>query len=68
MLAATIGALVLPADGRSVALLAVLALCYLLTAAVFTALSRRLELDRGTESLRADVPLLGPAKVRPGPR
>jgi len=54
VLAASVGALVLPADGRSVAVLAVLALCYLLTAAAFTALSRRLELDRGTESLRAD--------------
>jgi MFS family permease len=55
VLAATIGALVLPADGRSVGVLAVLALCYLLTAIAFTAVSRRLELDRGTESLRADV-------------
>lgn len=55
VLAASIGALVLPADGRSVAVLAVLALCYLLTAAAFTALSRHLELDRGTESLRAGV-------------
>ncbi|GAA3565580.1 MFS transporter [Microlunatus spumicola] len=59
VLAASIGALVLPADGRSVAVLAVLALCYLLTAAAFTALSRHLELDRGTESLRADVPAEG---------
>ena len=59
VLAASVGALVLPADGRSVAVLAVLALCYLLTAAAFTALSRRLELDRGTESLRADVPVEG---------
>jgi MFS family permease len=59
VLAASIGALVLPADGRSVAVLAVLALCYLLTAAAFTALSRRLELDRGTESLRADVSVKG---------
>ena len=59
MLAAAIAALVLPADGRSVALLAVLALCYLLTAVAFTVLSRRLELDRGTESLRADVRVEG---------
>ena len=59
VLAATIGALVLPADGRSVALLAVLALCYLLTAAGFAALSRRLELDRGTESLRSDLRVEG---------
>ena len=55
VLAATIGALVLPADGRSIPVLAVLALCYLATAAAFTVLSRRLELDRGTESLQAGI-------------
>ena len=59
VLAATIGALVLPADGRSVPVLSVLALGYLLTAAGFAALSRRLELDRGTESLRADARVEG---------
>jgi MFS family permease len=59
VLAATIGALVLPADGRSVPVLSVLALWYLLTAAGFAALSRRLELDRGTESLRADARVKG---------
>lgn len=59
VLAATIGALVLPADGRSVPVLSVLALWYLLTAAGFAALSRRLELDRGTESLRAEARVEG---------
>ena len=55
VLAATISALVLPTDGRSIPVLAVLAVCYLLTGVVFAALSRNLHLDRGTESLRADV-------------
>jgi hypothetical protein len=55
VLAAAIGALVLPADGRSVPVLVVLAVCYLATGVVFSVLSRRLHLDRGTESLRADV-------------
>jgi len=59
VLAATIGALVLPADGRSIPVLAVLAACYLATAVVFAALSRRLELDRGTESLRRDARVEG---------
>jgi MFS family permease len=55
VLAAAIGALVLPADGRSIPVLVVLAVCYLATGVVFSVLSRRLHLDRGTESLRADV-------------
>ena len=55
VLAASIGALVLPADGRSVTVLTVLALCYLGTAVGFAVLSRRLQLDRGTESLRPDA-------------
>jgi MFS family permease len=59
VLAATISALVLPADGRSVAVLAVLAVCYLVTGVVFAALSRHLHLDRGTESLRVDAPVEG---------
>jgi MFS family permease len=53
VLAATISALVLPTDGRSVPVLVVLAVCYLVTGLVFAVLSRRLHLDRGTESLRA---------------
>ena len=55
VLAAVIGAAVLPTNGRSVAVLAVLAVCYLAVAAAFAVLSRHLHLDRGTESLRADV-------------
>lgn len=55
VLAAVIGAAVLPTNGKSVAVLAVLAACYLAVAAAFAVLSRHLHLDRGTESLRGDV-------------
>lgn len=57
--AAVVGAFVLPANGRSVPVLVVLAGCYLLTAVGFSLLSRGLDMDRGTESLRtADVPVV----------
>jgi MFS family permease len=59
VLAAVIGALVLPTDGKSVAVLAVLAGCYLATGIVVAALSRNLDLDRGTESLRSRAPAEG---------
>jgi MFS family permease len=59
VLAATISALVLPADGRSIPVLAVLAVCYLVTGVVFAVVSRRLHLDRGTESLRVDARVEG---------
>lgn len=51
VVAAVIGALVLPHDGRSVPILAVLAGCYLLFGVGFWLLSRGLDLDRGGESL-----------------
>jgi hypothetical protein len=44
---------VLPADGRSLPVLILLAACYLATAAVFAATTRGLSMDRGTESLQA---------------
>jgi len=53
VLAAVIGAFVLPADGKSVLVLVVLAACYLGIAALFTAASRGLDLDAGTGSLQA---------------
>ena len=52
VLAALLAAFVLPADGKSVPVLLVLAGCYLLLAGVFAALSRGLDLDAGTESVR----------------
>jgi MFS family permease len=51
--AAGIGALILPADGKSVPILAIVAGCYLIGGIVFTALSRGLNLNRGDESLSA---------------
>ncbi len=51
--AAAIGALILPANGRSVTIVVTLAAVYLVTALAFASLSRGLDLDRGTESLRA---------------
>ena len=53
VVAAVIGALVLPANGKSVLVLVVLAACYLAVAAVFAATTRGLAMDRGTESLQA---------------
>ena len=55
VVAAVVGAVVLPSDGRSVTVLAVLAACYLAVGAVFAVQSRNLQLDRGTESLRVRV-------------
>ncbi|HWJ52916.1 MAG TPA: MFS transporter [Propionibacteriaceae bacterium] len=51
VLAAVIGALILPVDGRSVLILVVLAVGYLVIAALFALVSRGLSMDRGTESL-----------------
>ncbi|MBA3527893.1 MAG: MFS transporter [Propionibacteriaceae bacterium] len=56
VIAAGIGALVLPANGKSVPILVCLAAVYLLTAAAFTLLSRGLSLNEGTESLRTHYP------------
>jgi len=52
--AAGIGAVILPANGKSVPIVATLALAYLLVAVVFTLMSKGLSLDKGTESLRTD--------------
>ncbi len=56
VLAAGIGALILPTDGRSVPILVCLAAIYLVTAAAFAALSRGLDLNAGTESLARAKP------------
>lgn len=53
VIAAGIGALILPVDGHSVPILVVLAVGYLLTALAFALLSRGWDLNAGTESLRA---------------
>jgi MFS family permease len=54
VLAAVIGAAILPTNGRSVPILAVMAAGYLLIAVAFTWASRSLDMDKGTESLAAE--------------
>ena len=51
VLAAAIGAVILPTNGRSVLVLVLMAGCYLVFAAAFAWASRSLDMDRGTESL-----------------
>jgi MFS family permease len=53
--AAAIGAVILPANGKSVTILAVMAGIYVLTAVAFAWFSRGLDLNAGTESLRPDA-------------
>jgi MFS family permease len=62
VLAAAIAAVVLPADGRSVPILIIIGICYLITGAVFAMLGRGLQLDRGSESLDE-----APDRVSPEP-
>jgi MFS family permease len=52
VLAAVVGAVILPTNGKSVPILLVLAAGYLVVAAAFAALSRGLSMNEGTESLR----------------
>jgi MFS family permease len=54
VVAAIISAVILPANGKSVLILMVLAVCYLVIAAAFTWASRNLEMNKGTESLTAE--------------
>lgn len=56
VLAAGIGALILPTNGKSVLILACLAAVYLVLAAAFAVLSRGLDLNAGTESLVRSQP------------
>lgn len=51
VLAAVIGALVLPSNGKSVIILVILAGCYLLIGVVFAVVSRGLSMNEGTESV-----------------
>lgn len=59
VVAAVIGAVILPANGKSVLVLVVLALAYLGLAAVFAAATRGLDLDAGTGSLKAQPAPIG---------
>jgi MFS family permease len=56
VLAAVIGAAILPVNGKSVPILVVLAGCYLLVAGWFLLTSRGLSMNRGTESLTHTIP------------
>lgn len=51
VLAAAVGAWILPTDGRSVPILVLISCCYLITGVIFAVTSRGLDLDRGAESL-----------------
>ena len=51
--AAVIAAVILPPSGKSVPILIIMAICYLLITLWFTLVSRGLSMNEGTESLRA---------------
>lgn len=53
VLAAGIGALILPTDGKSVLILVVLAVVYLATGVIFALVGRGMNMDEGTESLKS---------------
>jgi MFS family permease len=50
--AALIAAVILPANGKSVSILIIMAVCYLLIGIAFAAASRRVSMNEGTESLQ----------------
>jgi MFS family permease len=52
VVAAVIGAVILPASGKSVLILIIMAICYLLITLWFALVSRGLSMNEGTESLR----------------
>ena len=53
VVAAVIGAVILPADGKSVIILVVMAVCYLPIGLGFALVSRGVSMNEGTESLHA---------------
>lgn len=62
VVAAVIGALVLPANGKSVLMLVTLAACYLVIAVAFAVAGRGLNMNEGTQSLTHPA---GPERVEP---
>jgi hypothetical protein len=48
-----IAAIILPANGKSVMILIIMAVCYLLISAWFALASRGVSMNEGTESLQA---------------
>jgi len=53
VVAAVIGAVILPTNGKSVIILVVMAVCYLLIGLGFALVSRLVGMNEGTESLQA---------------
>jgi MFS family permease len=53
VVAAVIGAVILPANGKSVIILIIMAVSYLLVALGFAVASRNVSMNEGTESLQA---------------
>jgi hypothetical protein len=51
--AAVIAAVILPASGKSVPILIIMAICYLLITLWFALVTRGMSMNEGTESLRA---------------
>ena len=60
VVAAGIGALILPANGVSVPIIVGLAIAYALLGVWFALVTRNLSMDEGTESLRGEIPTSNP--------
>jgi MFS family permease len=57
VVAALIAAIILPANGKSVPIMIVMAVCYLLVGVVFALVSRGVSMNEGTESLQGLKPI-----------
>jgi MFS family permease len=57
VVAAVIAAIILPTNGKSVPIMIVMAVCYLLTGVVFALVSRGVSMNEGTESLQGLKPI-----------
>ncbi|HEX5905803.1 MAG TPA: MFS transporter [Propionibacteriaceae bacterium] len=57
VVAAVIAAIILPANGRSVAIMVIMAGCYLVVGLVFALVSRGVSMNEGTESLQGLKPI-----------
>jgi hypothetical protein len=57
VVAAVIAAIILPVNGKSVVIMVVMAVCYLLTGVVFALVSRGVSMNEGTESLQGLKPI-----------
>jgi MFS family permease len=57
VVAAVIAAIILPTNGKSVPIMIVMSVCYLLTGVVFALVSRGVSMNEGTESLQGLKPI-----------